>query len=75
MFYINKMQLRVFYLLLYGIWIASTIYTMINNGFLNGLLILLFGTALVSCIYFMQRFFINMIHAENKALKQKTKKE
>lgn len=75
MFFINKIQLRVFYILLYGIWVVSTVYTMINNGFLNGLLVLLFGTALVSSIYFMQRFFIKMIHAENKALKQKTKGE
>jgi hypothetical protein len=73
MLFISKLQLKLFYVLLYGIWIAAGIYTTIHSGFHYGLFVIIFGCALVTVIYFVQKYFIKMIHAENKVLKQKQK--
>lgn len=73
MFFLSKVQVKIFYTILLAIWSISSIYTMINNGVSKGLVVLIFGVGFITLIYYAQKFFIKMIEAENKAY-QKLKK-
>ncbi len=73
MFFLSKVQVKIFYIILLAIWGVSGIYTMVNEGVFRGLVVLLFGGGFITFIYYAQKIFIKMIKAENKAY-QKLKK-
>ncbi|MDI6601030.1 hypothetical protein [Calorimonas adulescens] len=74
MFGIAKTQLRVFYLLLLGVWGGASIYTMVKIDFWHGAIVMMFGFSFTLCVYYMQKLFIKMIDLENKALKGNNKR-
>lgn len=75
MFYISKLQNKVFYILVFSIWLISSVYTMINQGFIDGIIVFAFGSLFLASVYLLQSFFIKKIEKENKLFEKIRKKQ
>lgn len=74
MFSISRFQNKVFYILILSVWIISSIYTMLNWGFVDGFIVFAFGSLFLGSIYLLQSLFIKMMKKEDKVLKKIRKK-
>lgn len=75
MFYISKLQNKVFYILVFAIWLISSVYTMIKQRFIDGFIVLAFGSLFLASVYLLQSFFIKRIQKENKVFEKIRKKQ
>ncbi|MDI3310631.1 MAG: hypothetical protein QJR05_04300 [Thermoanaerobacterium sp.] len=70
MFSISVKQRKIFYGMLSLVWIATAVYSMINDTFAHGLEILLFGAFFIAGIALIQAYMIKMLKLYDKNLKK-----
>ncbi|MDE4542439.1 MULTISPECIES: hypothetical protein [unclassified Thermoanaerobacterium] len=75
MFSISVKQRKIFYTMLSLVWIATAVYSMINDTFAHGLEILLFGAFFIAGIALIQAYMIRMLKLYDKNLKNEIKKK
>lgn len=74
MFSISVLQRKVFYVLLSIAWGSVSIYSMINDSFIHGLEIMIFGSVFILSVSLIQSYMIRMIKLYDNNLKTSTKK-
>ncbi|MBP2071154.1 MULTISPECIES: hypothetical protein [Thermoanaerobacterium] len=70
MFSISLKQRKIFYGLLSLVWIITAVYSMVNDTFLHGFEILVFGAFFIGGIALVQGYMIRMLKMYDKNLKK-----